>query len=120
MTTRGAEGTIKYAKWIMRWTQQRVKAAGAPCAAAHVAVRRGLKRWRTSMRDVCCDLGWTPGPLVHHLLERAHTRLASADEKRRIEKELAEYGRSGAAGIDLLRAAALWAGAGSERYALRK
>ena len=54
------------------------------------------------------------------MLERAHARLASADEKRRIATEFAQYAKSGAAGIDLLRAAALWGGAGSERYALRR
>jgi hypothetical protein len=120
MTTRGDTRATTYAKRIMPWLNERVKDARlAGRSMAYSLTQASRRRWNT-VREVCIDLGWSPKPGVERLLERAHVSITSAGERRRIERELEQYAKSGAAGIDLLRAAALWAGAGSERYALRQ
>lgn len=101
----------------MRWLNAHARPV---ISSMRESITQGSRRGWRNAREVCVDLGWSPKPVVDRCLERTHARLMSAEEGRRIERELQEYARSGAAGIDLLRAAALWAGAGSERYALRQ
>jgi len=75
------------------------------------------------LRILLEEVGSSLQPLVDYAmrrLERAHARLMSDEEKRRVAKELEEYANAGSVGIDLLRAAAIWAGAGIESYELRR
>jgi hypothetical protein len=123
MTNRSFSHASGYARWIMGRARQRMNMVRPLCAAAYLGIRQARYRWRTDIGMLGEDLGKSLRPLIDYGMrrfERAQARLSTEEERRRINRELEEYGRAGVVGIDLLRAAAIWAGAGPERYTVRR
>ena len=120
MTDREVPQARQYAIWIMRASRRWRAGARPALAAAYWSVKRSFT---TDLRNLFDEVGSSLQPLSDYAmrrLERAHARFMSDEEKQRVAKELEEYANAGSVGIDLLRAAAMWAGAGVESYELRR